>query len=125
MTLDINYFKEELVKEKTRLDNELSTIARHGTKEGDTWEAVTTDIDDSVDADPNEVADKIEDYETNHAIVTDLNIRLKNVESALVKIETGTYGFCEISGHEIEEDRLKANPAARTCKEHMNDRLEN
>jgi len=123
MTLDIHYFKEELIKEKDRLENELGTIARHGTKAGDTWEAVNTIVDDSVDADANEVADKIEEYETNHAITSDLNDRLENVLKALSKIEAGTYGFCEVSGREIEEDRLRANPAARTCKEHMNDPL--
>lgn len=123
MTLDTHYFKEELIKEKNRLENELGTIARHGTKEGDTWEAVNTIVDDSVDADANEVADKIEEYETNHAITSDLNDRLESVLKALSKIEAGTYGFCEVSGHEIEEDRLRANPAARTCKEHMNDPL--
>jgi len=121
MTLDINYFKGELLKEKTRLESELGTIARHGTKEGDSWEAVNTDLDDSIDADANEVADKLEEYETNHAIATDLKIELDNVLGALSKIEAGNYGICEVSGHEIEEDRLRANPAAKTCKEHMNE----
>jgi RNA polymerase-binding transcription factor DksA len=121
MTLDINYFKEELLKEKTRLETELGTIAHHGNKKGDTWEAVNTDLDDSIDADANEVADKLEEYETNHAIATDLKIELDNVLSALSKIEADNYGICEVSGHEIEEDRLRANPAARTCKEHMNE----
>ena len=125
MILDINYFKQELSKEKARLENELGTVARHGTKKGDVWEAVTTTLDDSIDADANEVADKIEGYETNHAIVTDLNDQLGNVLLALSKIEAGTYGFCEVSGHEIEEDRLRANPAARTCKEHMNNIFDN
>ena len=87
MTLDINYFKDELIKEKDRLENELGTVARHGTKKGDVWEAVTTTLDDSIDADANEVADKIEDYETNHAIVKDLNNRLENVLLAISKIE--------------------------------------
>ena len=35
-------------------------------------------------------------------------------------IAAGTYGTCEVSGEQIEEDRLEADPAARTCKAHMN-----
>ena len=31
----------------------------------------------------------------------------------------GTYGSCEISGEAIEVERLEANPAARTCKAHI------
>ena len=125
MTLDINYFRQELVKEKDRLENELGTVARHGTKKDDVWEAVTTTLDDSIDADANEVADKIEGYETNHAIVTDLKDRLESVLLALSKIEDGKYEICEVCRHEIEEDRLRANPAARTCKEHLNNKLDN
>ena len=39
---------------------------------------------------------------------------------ALERIEKGTYGICEVGNEEIEEDRLNANPAARTCKAHLN-----
>ena len=38
----------------------------------------------------------------------------------LKKIEAGTFGVCEISGEPIEEDRLDANPAARTNKANIN-----
>ena len=41
------------------------------------------------------------------------------VDEALEKIEKGTYGICETGGEKIEEDRLEANPSARTCKAHM------
>jgi len=39
---------------------------------------------------------------------------------ALEKIKLGTYGICEICGNHIEEERLQANPSARTDKAHMN-----
>ena len=61
----------------------------------------------------------IEDYETNTAILKQLEIQLNDVKDALLKIEDGTYGQCEVNGHLIEEGRLRANPAARTCMEHM------
>jgi Tfp pilus assembly PilM family ATPase len=50
-------------------------------------------------------------------------VGLQEVMTALTKIEEGTYGTCEVSGDEIETDRLEANPAARTCKAHMNQPL--
>ena len=42
------------------------------------------------------------------------------IDAALEKMEKGTYGICEVCNKPIEEDRLEANPAAKTCKEHMN-----
>ncbi|MBP9710932.1 MAG: TraR/DksA C4-type zinc finger protein [Candidatus Pacebacteria bacterium] len=73
----------------------------------------------SAAADPNEAADKQEEYIENRAITDQLEIRYNNIKRALSKIEEGTYGTCEVSGEPIEEDRLEVNPAARTCKEHM------
>jgi RNA polymerase-binding transcription factor DksA len=35
-------------------------------------------------------------------------------------MDSGSYGKCEVCGKAIEADRLEANPAAPTCKEHMN-----
>ena len=40
---------------------------------------------------------------------------------ALEKIEKGEYGTCEVCAAEIEEDRLEANPSARTCKAHVDE----
>jgi RNA polymerase-binding transcription factor DksA len=51
-----------------------------------------------------------------------LEVRYNEIKSALKKIEEsapGAYGLCEVGGEQIEEDRLEANPAARTCKAHM------
>ncbi|MBI3020142.1 MAG: TraR/DksA C4-type zinc finger protein [Parcubacteria group bacterium] len=46
-------------------------------------------------------------------------MRLANVNAALARIDEGKYGVCEVCGERIEEDRLKADPSAPTCKEHM------
>jgi DnaK suppressor protein len=40
---------------------------------------------------------------------------LKDIEDALDKIESGTYGICEECGKPISEARLKALPTARLC----------
>ena len=42
-----------------------------------------------------------------------------DIKRALKKIKDDEYGKCELCGEDIEEDRLEANPAARTCKKHM------
>lgn len=39
------------------------------------------------------------------------------IESALLRIRRGTYGYCQSCDAEISEDRLKANPTAELCYE--------
>ena len=70
-------------------------------------------------ADANEAADKQEEFDERQAVTENLEVRLRDINDALGKIASGTYGVCEVSGEPIEEDRLAANPAARTCKAHM------
>ena len=40
---------------------------------------------------------------------------LRDIDLALVRIETGEYGYCEITGEEIGLKRLEAQPLAARC----------
>lgn len=100
------------------ITKELSDIAVQG--DNGLWTAKDPQMDVmSPIAEPNEAADKIEELEERGEEVTTLSARLSDVEKALENIEQGTYGVCEVCNKAIEEDRLEANPAARTCQEHM------
>ncbi|TNM50271.1 TraR/DksA family transcriptional regulator [Nocardioides albidus] len=48
-------------------------------------------------------------------LVAQVRRHLAEVEAALVRLDTGTYGTCERCGLPIAEGRLEARPAARTC----------
>jgi RNA polymerase-binding protein DksA len=48
-------------------------------------------------------------------LILELKDALTLVDSALNKIEHGTYGICENCGAEISEARLEAKPSARYC----------
>jgi len=41
--------------------------------------------------------------------------RLRQIEEAIAKYEAGTYGICEICGHEIDIARLEAIPYTPLC----------
>lgn len=116
--LDIDKYKQRLLDEKEKLEKELSTLGRKNPDNLSDWEAVEPDMNTDT-ADEEDRADAIQAYETNTAILNNLEIRLADVNLALDKIENGTYGICEVSGGEIEEDRLDANPAAKTSKAFM------
>ena len=117
---DTQQFKEKLEKEAATIEEQLSSIGRKNVTNNSDWEAVEPEMDTDR-ADETEVADSIEQYQANSAVLNNLEIQLNEVKNALQKIENGTYGTCEVSGEPIEEDRLLANPAARTCKKHMNE----
>jgi sigma-B regulation protein RsbU (phosphoserine phosphatase) len=44
---------------------------------------------------------------------------LKEVDSALERIDTGTYGFCEVCHESIEKERLITDPLMRFCINHL------
>jgi DnaK suppressor protein len=112
-------FKEKLEAEKSQLEEQLSGIARLN-EATDVWEVIP-DQDLVGEIDDNDAADRFEDFEERSATANTLQARLKDINAALAKIAAGTYGICEVEPkHEIEIARLEANPAARTCKEHMN-----
>ncbi|WNO08779.1 TraR/DksA family transcriptional regulator [Teredinibacter sp. KSP-S5-2] len=42
-------------------------------------------------------------------------LQIKELKRALVKIDTGDYGYCEACEEPIAEARLEVNPTARYC----------
>ncbi len=98
---------QALEKEKQDLLNELKELAPH--PEGEGGESEFRD----------ETADRLEDQEDRAAETLTLKTRLNEVTAALGRLEEGKFGTCAICGKEIETDRLEANPAAKTCKEHL------
>ena len=95
----VKYCKEKLLKKKTELMNrviescgELSGFVEYrGGDEGD--QAVR-------------VLKEGEFLSMNERF----NRQLEEIEQALARIEDGSYGICEVTGDQIETERLKAIP---------------
>lgn len=114
---DTEHYKELLQAEKMNLESELASVGRKNPSNPGDWEAMPQET--GREADSSDAAELIEGYQENTVILNDLELRHTDVEDALARIEKGTYGVCEVSGEPIEEDRLAADPAARTCKAHV------
>jgi DnaK suppressor protein len=113
-------FKQKLSEELVLVERELKTVGAQNPKNPADWEGKETEMDVmSATADSNEAADKLEEYAQNRAINDQLEIRYNDIKRALDKIAQEQYGVCEIGGEPIEIERLEADPAARTCKAHM------
>ncbi len=116
MTIDIQAQKEKLIAEKAKIEGELSHIATKD--ESGVWQAKNNETDDSK-ADDEELAEAVTEFQANETFTEDLKNQISDINEALVNIESGTYGICVVCNKPIEEDRLMANPPAKTCKAHM------
>ncbi len=107
----LSELKASLLEEKARLEKDLEKIARPiDKKDGEyetNFEVIGEDKDDN--------ATEVEQYADNLPVETALENKLKDVLEALFKIEKGTYGTCENCQQEIDIERLKINPSAKTC----------
>lgn len=113
MAIDANTLaslKEELLREKARLETELSVFAKPTGAMG----SYETQMED-LGTDPDENASEVEGYIDNLGLESNFEAQLKDVNEALDKMSKGTYGICEKTGEEISVDRLKAYPSARTA----------
>lgn len=120
--IDAAHFKKMLKTELSRLEGELKSVGRKNPDHPKEWEATATDVDIQA-SDSADIADNIENYESNNAILKQLEIEYNDVQGALLRIKKGTYGICEVSDEPIEIGRLEAYPAARTCIAHKNNKV--
>ena len=117
MPLDKKKIKEKLEKERDVLLVQMRDIASLNPATGE-WEAVPVERNYQ-ESDQNDMADRFEDFEERSSMLRDLGTRLENILSALTRINKGSFGKCEVCGMDIEGTRMEANPAARTCKKHL------
>ncbi len=116
----LDEFKAALTEEKNRLTNELAAIARRNPSVKDDWTAEFPhfeEAEDVQDTDLEESADEVEEYEVRRATADDLEMRLRDVNAALERIEKGTYGISIKTGKPLSVERLRANPAAAFAPE--------
>lgn len=87
--------------------------------------SVPVDLLDSVEIDaPGDEGDAsvdLQDREDSDQLLLELHAQLAEVERALAKFETGTYGICERCGRPIPLARLRVLPEARYDVEYEED----
>jgi RNA polymerase-binding transcription factor DksA len=118
MALDKKKIKEKLEKERDMLVGQLKDMGKLNPETGE-WEA-TPEERDYQESDQNDMADRFEDFEERSSMIKDLEPRLKNILDALKKLARDSFGKCQVCKKNIEGTRMEANPAAKTCKKHLN-----
>lgn len=116
--LDKKKIKEKLEKEREILLEQVSDIGKLN-PETNEWEAVPEERD-SKESDQNDMADRFEDFEARSTLIKVLEKRFNNILDAIKGLNKTSFGKCEVCKKDIEMDRMEVNPAAKTCKKHLN-----
>jgi RNA polymerase-binding transcription factor DksA len=116
--LDKKKIKEKLEGERNILLEQIQDIGKLN-PETNEWEAVPEELN-SRESDQNDMADRFEDFEARSTMIKTLEARLNSILHSLKGIGRESFGKCEMCKKDIEMDRMEANPAAKTCKKHLN-----
>ncbi len=108
----LDELKEKLEEQKKSIQGELESFAKEDPNLKNNWD---TKYPNREEGDKDEEADEVQEYNNKLSLEYSLESKLKDVVSALEKIEKGTYGVCENCGKKIDEERLLACPEAKTC----------
>lgn len=108
----IEKLQKKLVAEKSAVEKELESFAKRDVNNKDNWKAKYPNREDG---NLEEEADEVQEYDNLVSLEQNLEVRLKDINTALEKIREGTYGTCENCKKDIEEERLRALPEARLC----------
>lgn len=110
MGLDTARFQKELLEERQRVLDAISYLHEEnpGSMEDEVEE---TPLDNHM----AETASVTLDREIDYTLEENSEHVLKAIESALVRIEEGSFGTCVTCGKPIAEERLAAIPYATQC----------
>jgi len=117
----IQKIKENLVNRKDQLIKDLQGVAKKECDTGtDQYKAAFPEYGNK----PDENAQEISDYSSNLAKEEVLEKTLRDIESAIKRIDDGTYGICKYCSESINPKRLEARPTASSCM-HCKTELQN
>ena len=103
---DVSKVRAELEQSRAELLERLSELSTDG--------VAAQDFDEGF-ADSAQVA---AEQGENASLSASLREQLEDAETALRRIDEGSYGVCEVCGEAIAAARLEAMPAATRCIEH-------
>lgn len=103
--------RDALLKQKSVLEKELSQFTSQNEHNLEDYEAIFPDFGNTEEENSAEVAT----YSDNLSLEHSLETSLRDVNSALKRIENNEYGMCKYCGTPINPDRLRARPASSSC----------
>ncbi len=102
---DLHAVRDQLVTDRDELARQLGELSSDGA---------------AIDADENfaDSAQVAAEHVENRTLAAQLQDQLDDVESALGRLDAGTYGTCEVCEKPVTAARLEAMPSTRFCIDH-------
>lgn len=107
----IAQIKADLIIKRDQILNDLKDVSKEDNHEADNLGAKFPEYGDK----PDENAQEITDYSTSVMAEKVLEKTLEDINSALDRIDKGTYGICKYCHKPISLKRLLARPVASSC----------
>jgi DnaK suppressor protein len=109
--------KEKLEKEKKETEKQLGKFANKDENLKGDWDTRFPCFNgkESGSASLEQAADEVQEYSNLLPVEHVLELKLKNIDSALKKIKLNKYGLCEKCQKKISNERLMAFPEAECC----------
>lgn len=107
--------KKRLIQELERLKKQQNSNQRLGLEKG--VQPSTGELS-SYDNHPADLGTEMFEREKDLAFSDVIKRQMKEIESALKRMENGNYGICRVCKQPIPEERLDAKPWADTCVSH-------
>jgi len=108
--------KKRLTEERTLIEKELKNFSKEDSKLKGNWDTLFPYFDGEIgSAKLEKAAEEVEEYEAKLPVEYALEIKLRNIDFALRKIEKGKYGICEKCKKPVNLKRLEICPEARFC----------
>ncbi|NCU44402.1 TraR/DksA family transcriptional regulator [Candidatus Falkowbacteria bacterium] len=107
----IQEIKAELLRIKQETEEALKVFATKDSGNANDFTSTFPDYGEESDENAQEVGQ----YSTNLATENILEKTLRDVDSALKKIDQNAYGICKYCHQEIDEKRLLARPFSSSC----------
>ena len=104
-------FKKILKTRQLEIEQELSDFAHKNKKTNGLFVSDFPDYGDKDDDNAREVST----YINRLSLEETLEKELRDIKSALEKIETNKYGICKYCGKEIPKARLRIRPESSSC----------
>jgi len=109
----LDKIKTSLLKEKEKLEKELSQFAKKDTQVAGGYESSFPQYGDKEDENAAEVAD----YAANLTLEGTFEKTLRDVNQSLDRLDKGKYGICKYCKKPIDQKRLLARPTSSACVE--------
>jgi RNA polymerase-binding protein DksA len=112
MSIDTERFRTELIQERERVQ---AAIANLRESHPGSLDDEVDEISDGSDSHVGDSATATLGREIDYTLEENSEQVLAEINTALQRIEDGTYGTCKVCGKEIAPERLEAYPWASLC----------